>query len=137
MREATVHSLALLPSFVAYFAVALTLLGLFVVVYLRITPYRELALIRAGNAAAATSLVGAMLGFVVALASAIAHSVSFVDMVVWAVVALVVQLVAFGIVRLLLPAVSRHVHDGQVAAGVFLGGTALAIGILNAACMTY
>jgi hypothetical protein len=53
-------------AFVLYFASGVTLTGLFLAIYLRLTPYAELALIRAGNRAAATSLAGAMLGYVIA-----------------------------------------------------------------------
>ena len=40
-------------AFVLYFASGVTLTGLFLAIYLRLTPYAELALIRAGNRAAA------------------------------------------------------------------------------------
>jgi putative membrane protein len=46
------------------------------------------------------------------------------------------QLIAFVAVRLAIPAISRHVQEGQVASGVFLGAVAIALGILNAAAMT-
>jgi putative membrane protein len=55
------HLLTTLPAFLAYFAVAMGLLVLFLLVYLNVTPYHEVALIRAGNAAAAVSLAGALL----------------------------------------------------------------------------
>ena len=53
-----------LPLFGAYFGLSLLLLAAFLLIYLRITPYHEIALIRAGNTAAATSLGGAIVGFV-------------------------------------------------------------------------
>ena len=49
------HLLTMLPAFLAYFAVAIVLLALFLLVYLNVTPYHEVALIRAGNSAAAVS----------------------------------------------------------------------------------
>ncbi|MDG4552381.1 MAG: DUF350 domain-containing protein [Candidatus Contendobacter sp.] len=131
------QSLAGLPSFLFYFATAISLLLLFLAAYILITPYREIALIREGNTAAAVSLGGAILGFVLPLASAIAHSVGLLDMAVWGLIALVIQLLAYGVGRLLLPDLARAIPAGQVATGVFLGALSLAIGILNAACMTY
>lgn len=131
------QSLAGLTSFLSYFAAAIGLLILFVLFYVLITPYREFALIRQGNPAAAASLSGAMLGFVLPLASAIAHSVSLPDMAVWGSVALVVQLSVYLVARLLLPDLARDIPAGKVATGVFLGALSLAVGILNAACMTY
>jgi putative membrane protein len=126
-----------LPSFLFYFATALGLLLLFVLAYISITPYREIALIRQGNAAAAASLSGAVLGFVLPLASAIAHSVSLLDMAVWGLIALIIQLLVYLAARLLLPDLARTIPAGQIATGVFLGALSLATGILNAACMTY
>ncbi|MDG4594547.1 MAG: DUF350 domain-containing protein [Candidatus Contendobacter sp.] len=131
------QSLAGLPSFLFYFATAIGLLLLFLAAYILITPYREITLIREGNTAAAASLSGAILGFVLPLASAITHSVGLLDMAAWGLIALVIQLLTYGVGRLLLPDLAYAIPAGQVATGVFLGALSLAIGILNAACMTY
>jgi len=56
--------LAGLPAFLLYLALGLGLLGIFVAVYVGVTPYREIALIREGNTAAAISLSGAIVGYV-------------------------------------------------------------------------
>jgi putative membrane protein len=126
-----------LPLFAAYFGLGLLLLALFVFVYVRVTPYREIRLIREGNTAAAASLGGAIIGFVLPLASAIENSIALADMLLWSAIALLVQLLAFVVARALVPAISRNVEQGQVASGVFLGAVAIALGLLNAACMTY
>ena len=78
-----------------------------------------------------------LIGFALPLASAVAHSVSLLDMLVWSVVALIVQLIAYAAVRLAVPRIVHNVRDGQVASGVFLGAVAVAVGILNAASMTW
>src|SRR5713101_2005272 len=88
-----------LDDFLAYFLMALVLVAVFLAVYVRVTPYREIALIRQGNLAASLSLSGALLGFVIPLASAIAHSVAWWDMLLWGAVALVVQLLSYFAVR--------------------------------------
>ena len=90
--DSLMQSIAGFPAFLLYFVLALILLALFVAIYTRVTPYREIALIREGNVAASISLSGALIGLVLPLASAIAHSVSPLDMVAWGVIALVVQL---------------------------------------------
>jgi putative membrane protein len=126
-----------LPLFAAYFGLGLLLLALFVFVYVRVTPYREIRLIREGNTAAAASLGGAIIGFVLPLASAIENSIALADMLLWSAIALLVQLLAFLVARALVPALGRNVEQGQVASGVFLGAVAIALGLLNAACMTY
>ena len=126
-----------LSNFLLYFAVALALFGLFAIIYLRLTPYAELKLIRQGNLAAAVALLGAMLGFALPLASCIANSVSLQDMVIWGVIALLVQALVYLATARLLPELKHSIANGQLAHGVFLGGLALVVGLLNAACMVY
>ena len=126
-----------LGNFLLYFGSAAVLVGIFLLIYTRLTPWHEFALIRSGSNAAAVSLAGALLGFILPLSSAIAHSVAFVDMLVWGVIALVVQIVVFLVVRVVEPDLKRRIEAGEVAAAAKLGVFALGFGILNAACMTY
>jgi len=130
-------SFAGFDDFLIYLGVSLALLYLYVWIYIRVTPWAEMALIRAGNMAASFSLSGAILGFIVPLAAAIKYSVNLVDMVIWGVIALVVQIVAFIVVKMLVPSVSKDIEAGNGAQGFFLGVTSLAVGLLNAACMSY
>ena len=130
-------SLSGFDDFLMYFGLAIAFLAAFLYIYMLVTPYNELQLIRAGNASAAWSLGFAMLGFSLPLASAIIHSVNPWDMTLWAVIALVVQILVFVVVRLIMPDVTRHIQEGQVSSGAFLGLLSLAAGVLNAASMTY
>jgi putative membrane protein len=130
-------SLQTIGSFALYFAVALVAVALFVAAYMAVTSHDEVALIKKGNTAAAISLGGALIGFTLPLASVIEHSVSLIDMAIWSAVALVVQLVVLKIVDVALREVSRHIEEGNVAAGTTLAAASIALGIVNAACMTY
>lgn len=130
------ESLAGLPAFLTYFFLSLALLVVFLAVYLAVTPYSELALIRQGNVAAAVSLGGAVIGFVLPLARAVTQSVSMIDLIAWGGVALVVQVVVFLLVGRLLPRLTAAVKEGQVAAATLLASLAVAVGVLNAASMT-
>jgi putative membrane protein len=130
-------SLSTLPDFLAYFALAVVLAVMFLVIYVWITPHRELALIRADKSSAAISFGGAFLGFVIPLASAISHSVGLMDCAVWGVVALVVQALTFFAVRLLLPDLPARIERDERAAGILVAALSIGVGILNAACMTY
>jgi putative membrane protein len=120
-----------------YFGVCIGLLALFAVLYAMITPYHELSLIREGNTTAACSYSGALLGFIIPLASAVTHSVGLLDMIIWGIVALIVQVATFFIVRLIFPSIVQDIPHNQVAKGIFLGVVSLTVGIINAACMTY
>jgi putative membrane protein len=130
-------SFAGFDDFLVYLAVSLVLLAFFIAIYIRVTPYRELALIREGNMAASFSLSGAVLGFIVPLAAAVQHSVSLIDMAIWGLIAMVVQIAAFVVVKMMVPGLARDIPEGKGAQGFFLGCVALGVGILNAACMSY
>ena len=131
------QSLAGLPGFFAYFGTGLCLLVLFLALYGLVTPYHELALIREGNVAAAISLAGATLGFTLPLASVIAHAVSLPDMFAWSVVALVVQVAVYFVVARAVPRFGEAIRDGRVAAATLLASVSIAVGMLNAASLTY
>jgi putative membrane protein len=124
------------PAFAAYFGMGIGFVALFLLVFLYLTPHRELALIRAGNHAAAMSLAGALVGFCLPLAQAIAHSVSLLDLGIWGAVALAGQFVAHLLIRLLLPAFPARIERGDTAAGLLSAALHVGIGLLNAAAMS-
>ncbi|HYC34843.1 MAG TPA: DUF350 domain-containing protein [Usitatibacter sp.] len=130
-------SFATFDDFLVYLALAVVLLAAFVSVYIRVTPYREIALIREGNMAASFSLSGSLLGFIVPLAAAVRHSVSLVDMALWGLVAMVVQIVAYIVVKMLIPTLTEDIPANKTSTGFFLGTLSLGVGLLNAACMSY
>ena len=135
--DSLMQSIAGFPAFLLYFALALILLALFVAIYARVTPYREIALIREGNIAASISLSGALIGLVLPLASAIAHSVSPLDMVAWGVIALVVQLIVYAVTSRLVPRFREAIEAGRAAPATLLAALSVSVGILNAASMSY
>lgn len=119
-----------------YFAVAIVAMVLFVAIYTAITPFWEISLIREGNTAAAISLGGAILGYTCPLAQAVAQSGSLPDMLLWSAVALVAQLLAYGVTRLILPRLAIDVKAGKIAPAILLAALSVATGILNAAAMS-
>lgn len=123
--------------FLAYFGLGLALLAGYVALYIRLTPYHELRLVREGNVAASVALVGAVLGFALPVSSAVAHSVGLADMLMWSAVALGVQSLVYLVLARAMPEIVRGIPGGQVAHGVLLGGLSVAAGLLNAASMTY
>jgi putative membrane protein len=137
MKHVVFESFAGFDDFLVYLGVSLVLTALFVAIYVRVTPYREFTLIREGNMAASFSLSGAILGFVIPLASAVRYSVNLVDMAIWGLIALVIQVLAFLVVKMLIPSITRDIPEGKAAQGFFLGVLSLAVGLLNAACMSY
>jgi putative membrane protein len=137
MQDTLLESLSGLIGFCKYFGAAVGFVVIFCQVYCWITPYDELKLVREGNVAPAISFGGALIGFILPLHSAITHSVGFIDMLIWAAVAMIVQLTVFGIVRIFFRGLVREIENNHTAAATLLAFFSLAIGILNAASMTY
>jgi putative membrane protein len=137
MNSTLLDSLSGLLGFCTYFAAAIGFVALFCMVYCKVTPYDELQLIRNGNSAAAISFGGALIGFILPLYSAITHSVGFIDMLIWAVIAMLVQFAVFGVVRTILKDLVREIENNHTAAATLLASCSISIGLLNAACMTY
>ena len=129
-------SLNEIPWFLAYFGTALILTLVYMVVYMWVTPHDEIKLIRENNLAASLASVGSLIGFSLPLASAIAHSADLDDCAIWGVIAIIVQIIVFFMVRLPVPKISERIEKGETASGLWLGGASLTGGILNAACMT-
>ena len=130
------QSLAGVPAFLLYLVAAFALVAIFIVLYTLLTPQREIALIREGNAAAAISLGGAILGFAIPLSKSINQSRDVLDMVVWAIIALAVQLAAFFLSGLVISHEAKRISEGDMAAAWYLAFTAVGAGLINSACMT-
>jgi putative membrane protein len=137
MLDTALSSLAGLPAFAAYFALAVVLLLLFIRLYTWVTPHDEFGLIRANNPAAAIAFAGAIIGFAWPLASAITHSMSLLDCAIWGGVALVVQVLTFIIGSAALKQLPQRITRGELAAGMFSAGCSITVGMLNATCMSY
>ncbi|MFO1369891.1 MAG: DUF350 domain-containing protein [Marinagarivorans sp.] len=132
-------SLQGLVNFASYFFASIVLLIVFSFVYVAITPHDEWKLVKQDkNTAAATGLAGALIGFALALGSVVSNSIHLLDFVLWGVIALTAQLMAFALVRFVfMPELVQRIKDNEVSAGVILGATSIAVGVLNAACLTY
>ena len=136
MSEQFGSFLASLSEFLIFFVAAAVLTIVFVLVYTRITKHNELDLIRKNSTAAGIAFSGSLIGFALPLASTMIHSVTVVEMVLWGVVALIVQVLVYFLIRLPMPRISERIEGGEVAAGTWLGACSLVAGILNAASMT-
>lgn len=122
--------------FLSYFVSGASAIGIYTVIYTVITPHKEFELIKAQNQAAAVAFAGSLLGFVIAISRLIEHSVALVEFSLWAIVAIVVQLLVYRLVRLSLPHLSDQITNGELPAATWLAGASIAAGLLNAACLS-
>ena len=125
-----------LSEFLFFFVAAAALTLLFVILYTRVTRHNELALIKKNSTAAALAFSGSLIGFALPLASTMINSVTVVEMVLWGLVALIVQVLVYLVIRLPMPRISERIEADEGAAGIWLGSCSIVAGILNAAAMT-
>ena len=136
MNEQLLTFLENLFEFLIFFGVASVLALLFVFVYTRITQHNELDLIKKNSTAAAVAFSGSLIGFALPLASTMINSVNVIELALWGVIALIVQVLVYLLIRLPMPRISERIEADEVAAGIWLGACSMVAGILNAASMT-
>ena len=124
-----------LPMLLLQFVLVLALLIAGIFIYMAITPFHERELLRNGNPAAATVLGGALVALAVPLAALLATTGALLDILVWGVVAVLLQLLTVAIVSHLFRGMRVMIEAGQVAGAIPLVAAQLSIGLLNAAAM--
>ena len=125
------------PTTLLHAGVSILILLLAASLYVLLTPHKEVRLIREGNAAAALSLGGVLVGLAAPLALSLNSSTSVVEVAIWGVSTVMVQLLVFRLVDLLLRGLPQRIQDGEVSAAALLVGAKLATAlILSAAVAT-
>jgi len=124
------------PTTLAHLGATLALMLAGAIVYVLLTPWKEIDLIRQGNAAAAVGLAGVLVGLSIPLAVSLSVSTSLKDILLWGVATVVLQLLAFRIVDALLTGLPQRIREGEIAAAVLLVGAKLATALILAAALT-
>ena len=123
------------PVTLLHAGVTLIMLVFAATVYSLLTPYREVQLVREGNAAAAISLGGVVIGLAAPLAVSLSASPSVIEIVVWGVATTSVQLLVFRVTDLFLSGLPARIQDGEVAAASLLTAARLASALILAAAV--
>lgn len=135
--DAVIQSfLAGFPVLMLHSSVTLFILTAAVFLYIKITPYDDIALIKSGNTAAALSLAGAILGFALPLAFAMASSITVYEILIWGPVTLVLQLVAFRVTDVLLSDLPKRIVAGEIGPAILLVSIKMSVAAINAAAVT-
>lgn len=124
------------PVLLAQLAATTALFVVGLAIYVWVTPYREVKLLREGNVAAAITLSGQMLALAIPLGAMLAHSVNLADIVLWGIVAVILQLIAFAAVALVVRHLPAAIERGEIAPALVLATAQIVAGIFNAAAMS-
>ena len=123
------------PVLLLHFAVTMAMLAIGITIYHFVTPYHELHLVRSGNTAAAVSISAAIVGMAIPLAICMATSVSVWDIVIWGVVTLLIQILAYRIADAMLKDLPTRIENGEIGAAIMVVGVKLSVAFINAAAI--
>ena len=102
-------------------------------VYVLLTPWKELALVRTGNTAAGVALAGAIGGLAIPIASTLASSMTLEGLLIWGAIALLMQLIAYRAVDLILRDIPGRIARDEMGAAILLAATKLSVALILAA----
>ncbi len=121
------------PAFLLMTGTAGILLLVASAVYVLLTPWKELALVKGGNGAAGLALSGAIVGLAIPLASCLASSLSMLDLLLWGSVALLLQLLTYRAIDMILKDIPTRIQNDEAGAAIVLISAKIAVAMLLAA----
>jgi len=121
------------PIFLLHTGVTVAILFAAAALYILLTPHKEITLIREGNAAAAVSLSGVLVGLAIPLAASLKASTNILEVALWGVVTVVVQLLVFRLVDMILRGLPKRIQEGEISAAALLVGAKIATALVIAA----
>ena len=122
-----------LPFLLLHSSVTFLMLGAGLLIYVRITPFDEISLIKNKNNAAAITLGGAIVGFAIPLAASLKTSLNLWDIVIWGVVTLILMLISYRVIDFLVRDLARRVEANEIGPAILLAAIKLAVGLIAAA----
>ncbi len=123
------------PDFLIYAGAAGILLIGACSLYILLTPQKEMELLRNGNASAGLALAGVIIGLAIPIASCLASSVSLPDLLIWGVVALLIQILAFRFVDLILQDLPKRIERDEAGAAILLIAVKIASALIISAAL--
>ena len=124
-----------LPVLVLQLGIALALLAVGVACYMAVTPFHEMQLVRAGNVAGGIVLMGTVVALAITLAATLASSLVTLDILLWGLVAVVLQLLTFLLTTALFRDLRTMIEAGNLAAACVVVGIQIAVALINAGAM--
>ena len=124
-----------LPFLISHLFITLCLLLIGITSYIFLTPIKELKLIKDGNISASISFSGALLGIGIPLASSLSVSNSMLEIIIWGLTAIVLQLLCFKVTDTFLKDLSKRIEDDQLATSILLFSIKISVSLINSAAI--
>ena len=106
-----------------------------VIIYILLTPIKEISLIKSGNVAAAISFSGALLGIGIPLASSLSVSNSLVEIFIWGITAILIQLLCYKLTDTFLRDLEERINKGELATAILLFSIKISVSLVNSAAI--
>ena len=131
--DAALNSLANgFPTLIVYLLVVTVIYVIGVVIYVRLTPHRELELIQNGNMAAAVTFSALIIGLALPLAACMVNKFGLIDVAVWGTVSLFLQLFLFRLTDAIFQGMPSRIENDEVPAALVLASFKIAGSIVLA-----
>jgi len=124
------------PTALLHAAITLVLLLAAAFVHALLSPHKDIQQIRDGNAAAALSYGGLLIGLALPLSRSLSASTSLIETGVWGLAIAVLLLLLFRLTDILLKGLPQRVSEGEVSAAALLVAAKLAIAIVVSAAVS-
>lgn len=123
------------PGFLMQSGVTLGLLFVGCILYVLLTPMKEMRLIREGNVSAGISVAAVIVGLAIPMAACLATAATIYDILIWGAVAILLQLLAFRVVDLLLRGLPKRIERDEIGAALVLAAVKVAAAMVMAAAL--
>lgn len=121
------------PEFLLQAGLTLGLLIAGCIVHVLLTPMKEMKLIRQGNISAGISVAAVIVGLAIPMAACLQTATSVYNILIWGVVAILLQLLAFRVVDLILGDLPKRIEQNEIGAALVLAAVKIAAAMVMAA----
>ena len=121
------------PEFLLQAGVTLALLITGCIVHVLLTPMKEMKLIREGNISAGISVAAVIVGLAIPMSACLETATSVCNILIWGVVAILLQLLAFRIADLLLRDLPKRIERDEMGSALVLAAIKVSAAMVMAA----
>ena len=123
------------PHLLLHLSVLTVIYVIGIVIYVKLTPHKELELVQEGNVAAATTFSALVIGLVLPLAAVIYRNAGVWDIVIWGTVSLFLQLFLFRVTDFIFRGMPSRIENNELAPAIVLAAFKLAGSIALASAL--
>ncbi len=123
------------PEFLLQGGITLALLVSGCIVHVLMTPMKEMKLIREGNVSAGISVAAVIVGLALPMAACLVSAATIYDILIWGVVAILLQLLAFRVADLILRDLPKRIERDEIGSALVLAAVKIAAAMVMAAAL--